>query len=806
MAKKKIDIELNVKTKKAAQDLKTVDQGLSGIGKAGKVAGGGFKIMGTAMKAAGIGVIVALFGKLVEQLMKNQKFMDAINKIFLALEPILMAVAEVIAIVVDGLANMIGATLGAVGATNNLTEGLVDQRNAVRLLEAELGLIQLQYLREAELMRQIRDDESLSINERIEANYELGKVLEEQLQVERSIAMESLRLAELELSRNKTNIDLQVALIESKTKMAEIDERITGQRSEQLVNLNSLERDRKAQQKENAAKREEQLKKEAEMLQNLIDLQNEDIKVKKKAAKTIGEQFENAEEANKAQLEELEKRKKAELDAVDTSVRGAKKNIEAQKEVTAGYTEELEVLEDTNKKKAESVEDLIQEQLQAFFDGEGEFDDYNKKFDQIFIDRHLEEGALQEMRRKALKGEEGERVTTLGEYEKFVEEYIALAQGGSDAFIQSITKQTIMTKNTTDEDVKRSKAHYREVAEGNVGVVQANLETVQNLSKTTNDAIAETTEEQLNQSVQSAASSQQILATSAEKKIAIEKKYALKIEETEKGLIDTTTTLQQQADLELFLHFETAKEKEIRLVEEKYEKLLGMAEGNAEATLNLEKEKEEALNEIYMKDAQNWIDMIMKKAEETKAQDEIEETEQKERNQKTIDNAVGMMNALLSLSKTKSEKEKTQLEKDLKKGLITEKQYNKKLQQIEAEQLRKEKQAALIQIGVDTARGISGAVTAGAGLVFPANLAAISTGILAVLAGVAQAAGVLGQTVDAGSSDMPDDTIEDMGGDVPAITFGDAGSDAPPVQAYVIETDISNAQALQSELDLQSTL
>ena len=802
MAKKKIDIELNVKTKKAAQDLKTVDQGLSGIGKAGKVAGGGFKIMGTAMKAAGIGVIVALFGKLVEQLMKNQKFMDAINKIFLALEPILMAVAEVIAIVVDGLANMIGATLGAVGATNNLTEGLVDQRNAVRLLEAELGLIQLQYLREAELMRQIRDDESLSINERIEANYELGKVLEEQLQVERSIAMESLRLAELELSRNKTNIDLQVALIESKTKMAEIDERITGQRSEQLVNLNSLERDRKAQQKENAAKREEQLKKEAEMLQNLIDLQNEDIKVKKKAAKTIGEQFDNAEEANKAQLEELEKRKKAELDAVDTSVRGAKKNIEAQKEVTAGYTEELKVLEDTNKKKAESVEELIQEQIRSFSEGVKSFDDYDKAQDKL-IDKDDE---LLKMRRDALSAEGDDRITTLEEYEKWVETYNSLTQNKIDTYIDGIKLEHLANHSQQEQIVENTKKARRKTAEANIGIVESSLTMVENLASTANTAIAETTEEQLNQSVQSAASSEQIIATSADKKLAIEKKYAQEIEDTKKGLIDTTTILQEQADLELFLHFETAKEKEIRLVEEKYEKLLGMAEGNAEATLNLEKEKEEALNEIYMKDAQNWIDMIMKKAEETKAQDEIEETEQKERNQKTIDNAVGMMNALLSLSKTKSEKEKTQLEKDLKKGLITEKQYNKKLQQIEAEQLRKEKAAAFIQIGVDTARGISGAVQAGAGLVFPANLAAISTGILAVLAGVAQAAGVLGQTVDAGSSDMPDDTIEDMGGDVPASTFGDAGSDAPPVQAYVIETDISNAQALQSELDLQSTL
>ena len=60
-----------------------------------------------------------------------------------------------------------------------------------------------------------------------------------------------------------------------------------------------------------------------------------------------------------------------------------------------------------------------------------------------------------------------------------------------------------------------------------------------------------------------------------------------------------------------------------------------------------------------------------------------------------------------------------------------------------------------------------------------------------------------------GGGSMPDTVTDvggDMTGDVPAITFGDAGSEAPPVQAYVVETDISNAQALQSELDLQSTL
>ena len=58
-----------------------------------------------------------------------------------------------------------------------------------------------------------------------------------------------------------------------------------------------------------------------------------------------------------------------------------------------------------------------------------------------------------------------------------------------------------------------------------------------------------------------------------------------------------------------------------------------------------------------------------------------------------------------------------------------------------------------------------------------------------------------------GNIDMGSGVNPDMGGDVPTLpTFGAAGSDVPPVQAFVIETDISNAQALQSELDLQSTL
>lgn len=52
------------------------------------------------------------------------------------------------------------------------------------------------------------------------------------------------------------------------------------------------------------------------------------------------------------------------------------------------------------------------------------------------------------------------------------------------------------------------------------------------------------------------------------------------------------------------------------------------------------------------------------------------------------------------------------------------------------------KALTLITIGLNTAAGISAAVAAGAGLLFPANIGAIATGVSAVLAGISQAKAV----------------------------------------------------------------
>jgi hypothetical protein len=729
--------------KKAGKGLKTVDEGLRGTGKAGKLAGKGFSFMGAAIKKAGLGILISLFAALVMQLQKNQKFMDAMNKIFLALEPLLMAVADVIAFLVDGLANLIGVTLGAVGATNKLTEGLVEQRKKVQLLEAELGLIQLQYQREAELMRQIRDDEALTIQERIDANYELGKVLAEQLQHERSVAFESLKLAEIELAINKDNIDLQVALTEAKTKMAEIDERITGQRSEQLVNLNSLERDRKAQQKEAAAIREEQLKKEAEMLQNLIDLQNEDIKVKKKAAKTINEQFDNAEKQNQAQIDELERLKQAELDNLNARTKNAKQNLINQEQNIEGYKVEQEEMVKANEEKSKQIGKIAKEELDLAVQLAGH---RNMVWEGVSVSELRQVTALNKM-----------KIESVADLETYLDEYAENTKKN----IESVTKWSgEMSESQKQLTIQQLKDRE--------DVMIQTVEKIKLLTSASGEDVMDITTQQIQASEESAEASIGIVQSYADEKLRIEEKYATKIEETQESLNTTTLELQRQADEALFLHFETAEEKEIRLVEEKYAKLLGMAEGNFLATVRLKAQEEAELAKIETKAAKATAKNLIAEMKLIKAKAKAKKDLEVTAAQETFAMASGLAQEGTAAYKVLASAETY---------IATKSAATKALDDIPSPW-------NFIQAGLIIATGMK-------------NLADIQK---------TKVPGGGGGGQPMGSTDIGGGISGDMTGGVPAITFGDAGSDVPPVQAYVIETDISNAQALQSELDLQSTL
>jgi hypothetical protein len=130
------------------------------------------------------------------------------------------------------------------------TKAAVDEAAAITKLENELKILEARQKKQilvsqnlAELERQKRDDISLTIAERIEANERLGDILDEQIEIEEGIAQKRLNLAKRQWALDKNNIDLQVEVINAETELADVRERINGQRSEQLTNQKALEKE-----------------------------------------------------------------------------------------------------------------------------------------------------------------------------------------------------------------------------------------------------------------------------------------------------------------------------------------------------------------------------------------------------------------------------------------------------------------------------------------------------------------------------------------------------------------------------------
>lgn len=119
----------------------------------------------------------------------------------------------------------------------------VKLRNEAKLAESEAELAAAKYKRQAEEQRQIRDDETRSLTERIAANEKLGEILEKQLAAEEDAAQKAVDAADVERQKNKENIDLQVAYNQALARLEAKREEITGVRSEQLVNGIALQKE-----------------------------------------------------------------------------------------------------------------------------------------------------------------------------------------------------------------------------------------------------------------------------------------------------------------------------------------------------------------------------------------------------------------------------------------------------------------------------------------------------------------------------------------------------------------------------------
>jgi hypothetical protein len=283
---KNLDTDIN----SSAKGAKEIGKGAEGSVKGFKKLTISTQAFGLALKATGIGLIVGAFVKLQEALGKNQVVMDSfnvvtetisitfqelVNKVVTATQTAVKFFSKVGNVIkkfvkkdLDGLTSSYEANNEVVETTiqknRRLATEIVNLRKEVQLAEAEQRLLQLTYQKEAEIQRQIRDDVNLTIDERIAANEKLGKILDEQFEEERGVAEKKLELAEKELSKNKDNVDLQVAVTNAKTELADLDERITGQRSEQLINLTALQNEQTQAIKDSQQALEDYLAKQAE--------------------------------------------------------------------------------------------------------------------------------------------------------------------------------------------------------------------------------------------------------------------------------------------------------------------------------------------------------------------------------------------------------------------------------------------------------------------------------------------------------------------------------------------------------------
>lgn len=164
--------------------------------------------------------------------------------------------------VANGLANVlefVGAESAAKGIRNFTNEVKASSIAAANLAKAEGELtvqqrqarkVQLDYQKDAEKLRQLRDDESKSVAQRIAINNQLGSVLQKQSSSELAIANKQLQVADLRIKAEGKTTEALNARAEAETNISDIKERITSQESEQLANLNSLRKEASDKQKE----------------------------------------------------------------------------------------------------------------------------------------------------------------------------------------------------------------------------------------------------------------------------------------------------------------------------------------------------------------------------------------------------------------------------------------------------------------------------------------------------------------------------------------------------------------------------
>ena len=230
--------------------------------------------------------VLGLVGKAFGQLIDGE-----FSKAFDTIKEAGVQVVDVYTGVDDSLEKITETIVKYTTETLKQADAITQTAKAADRAAVQFAMLNAQFLKDAEIQRQIRDDETKTFEERIEANNKLNTILEEQQKLQREQVQIGIDAAQNQYDINASEENF-IALQESKVAMLELEETITGQLSEQKTNQVSLEKELLETQKEVRAEGLSGLERELQELQDAYDLKLEMARKSGEGTTAITKQFE----------------------------------------------------------------------------------------------------------------------------------------------------------------------------------------------------------------------------------------------------------------------------------------------------------------------------------------------------------------------------------------------------------------------------------------------------------------------------------------------------------------------------------
>jgi chorismate mutase len=215
----------------------------------------------------------------------------------------------------------------------------------------------------SEKQRQIRDDETKTISERIAANEELAKILDEGAEKEKSNIQARIGLLQMQQSMLGVTKDRQLEILSLQQELTGVDAKYAGLKSEQLTNINSLEKEGIELKR---AEAEGTIEANAIIAQSNADLLAETLEGFDARKKAIDEEYKSRSELLASEISQLKEGTQAYVDAINE-----KKVLDAQyiADVKSNETDLLNFQKEINQQKKDDDKAVAEAKVDALMVG-----------------------------------------------------------------------------------------------------------------------------------------------------------------------------------------------------------------------------------------------------------------------------------------------------------------------------------------------------------------------------------------------------------------------------------------------------